>query len=187
MTTVSSAWTSLPSPPSGAGRCCPSPPNEYKLPGSSPAARGRWSPAASCWKKLWDKDGNFIDDHTLTVTVNRLRKEDRGWNPYLYQNRSGYGLHLDGGGKMRAQAMARGLRPPWWPWGASSACGPWCGRPCPFPCFGVGRWPSAWGVVALVVWREVLWRRQTGDLANDLCDTVDAPHGGERLSRRTDL
>ena len=30
------------------------------------------------------------------------------------------------------------------------------------------------GVVALVVWREVLWRRQTGDLANDLCDTVDA-------------
>ena len=23
--------------------------------------------------KLWDSDGNFIDDHTLTVTMNRLR------------------------------------------------------------------------------------------------------------------
>lgn len=24
-------------------------------------------------EKLWDCDGNFIDDHTLTVTMNRLR------------------------------------------------------------------------------------------------------------------
>ena len=50
MTTVSSAWTSPPSPPFGAGRCCPSPPTSISCSGSSPAARGRWSPAASCWK-----------------------------------------------------------------------------------------------------------------------------------------
>ncbi len=24
-------------------------------------------------ERLWDNDGNFIDDHTLTVTMNRLR------------------------------------------------------------------------------------------------------------------
>ena len=28
-----------------------------------------------CWEmdRLWDNGGNFIDDHTLTVTMNRLR------------------------------------------------------------------------------------------------------------------
>ncbi len=56
----------------------------------------------------------------------------------------------------------------------------------PFPCFRGGLLAFGVGVVALVVWREVLWRRQTGDLANDLCDTVDALME-ERLSRRTDL
>ena len=31
-------------------------------------------------EKLWDSGGNFIDDHTLTVTMNRLRAkiEDAG-------------------------------------------------------------------------------------------------------------
>ena len=26
-------------------------------------------------QKLWDCDSNFIDDHTLTVTINRLRSK----------------------------------------------------------------------------------------------------------------
>ena len=31
-------------------------------------------------EKLWDSGGNYIDDHTLTVTINRLRAkiEDAG-------------------------------------------------------------------------------------------------------------
>ena len=44
----------------------------------------------------------------------------------------------------------------------------------PLPLLRGGLLAFGLGVVALVVWREVLWRRQTGDLANDLCDTVDA-------------
>ena len=26
-------------------------------------------------RRLWDSGGNFIDDHTLTVTMNRLRSK----------------------------------------------------------------------------------------------------------------
>ena len=44
----------------------------------------------------------------------------------------------------------------------------------PLPLLRGGLLAFGLGVVALVVWREVLWRRQAGDLANDLCDTVDA-------------
>ena len=44
----------------------------------------------------------------------------------------------------------------------------------PLPLLRGGLLAFGLGVVALVVWREVLWRRQTGDLANDICDTVDA-------------
>ena len=28
--------------------------------------------------KLWDSEGNYIDDHTLTVTMNRLRAKIEG-------------------------------------------------------------------------------------------------------------
>ena len=55
-------------------------PNEYKLLRLLTANAG----AVVTWRllleKLWDSGGNFIDDHTLTVTMNRLRAkiEDAG-------------------------------------------------------------------------------------------------------------
>lgn len=34
--------------------------------------------------RLWDSAGNFIDDHTLTVTMNRLRaKIEDGTHTYI--------------------------------------------------------------------------------------------------------
>ena len=35
-------------------------------------------------ERLWDSGGNFIDDHTLTVTMNRLRaKIEDDTHPYI--------------------------------------------------------------------------------------------------------
>lgn len=35
-------------------------------------------------EKLWDCDGNYIDDHTLTVNINRLRaKIEDGSHTYI--------------------------------------------------------------------------------------------------------
>ena len=35
-------------------------------------------------EKLWDMEGNFVDDHTLTVTMNRLRaKIEDGRHTYI--------------------------------------------------------------------------------------------------------
>ena len=48
-------------------------PNEYKLLKVLTANAGRVVTRQILLEKLWDCDGNFIDDHTLTVTMNRLR------------------------------------------------------------------------------------------------------------------
>ena len=162
MTTASSAWTSPPSPPSGAGRCCPSHPNEYKLLRVLTSSPGTVVTRRLLLEKLWDKDGNFIDDHTLTVTVNRLRSKIEmepilTSKPFEVWATSGRGRQHEGPDHGPGAAG-----PLWWPWGASSACGPWCGRPCPLPLLRGGLLAFGLGVVALVVWREVLWRRQTG-------------------------
>ena len=48
-------------------------PNEYKLLRLLTANAGNIVTRRILLEKLWDCDGNFIDDHTLTVTMNRLR------------------------------------------------------------------------------------------------------------------
>lgn len=48
-------------------------PNEYKLLRVLVANAGNVVTRRMLLEKLWDCDGNFIDDHTLTVTMNRLR------------------------------------------------------------------------------------------------------------------
>ena len=55
-------------------------PNEYKLLKVLTANAGNVVTRQILLDRLWDCDGNFIDDHTLTVTMNRLRAkiEDEG-------------------------------------------------------------------------------------------------------------
>lgn len=48
-------------------------PNEYKLLRTLTENSGRILTRQLLLEKLWDSGGNFIDDHTLTVTMNRLR------------------------------------------------------------------------------------------------------------------
>lgn len=48
-------------------------PNEYKLLKVLTANAGRVVTRQILLERLWDCDGNYIDDHTLTVTMNRLR------------------------------------------------------------------------------------------------------------------
>ena len=55
-------------------------PNEYKLLKALTENAGNIITRRILLERLWDCDGNFIDDHTLTVTMNRLRAkiEDDG-------------------------------------------------------------------------------------------------------------
>lgn len=48
-------------------------PNEYKLLKTLTAHAGQVLTRQQLLERLWDSEGNFIDDHTLTVTLNRLR------------------------------------------------------------------------------------------------------------------
>ena len=48
-------------------------PNEYKLLKVLTENAGNIITRQILLERLWDCDGNFIDDHTLTVTINRLR------------------------------------------------------------------------------------------------------------------
>ena len=48
-------------------------PNEYKLLKLLTDHAGRILTRQVLLDRLWDNAGNFIDDHTLTVTMNRLR------------------------------------------------------------------------------------------------------------------
>lgn len=50
-------------------------PNEYKLLRLLTANAGNIITRQVLLEKLWDCDSNFIDDHTLTVTMNRLRSK----------------------------------------------------------------------------------------------------------------
>ncbi len=50
-------------------------PNEYKLLRVLTENAGKILTRQILLEKLWDNDGNFIDDHTLTVTMNRLRSK----------------------------------------------------------------------------------------------------------------
>ena len=55
-------------------------PNQYKLLRLMTANAGAVMTRRLLLEKLWDSGGNYIDDHTLTVTINRLRAkiEDAG-------------------------------------------------------------------------------------------------------------
>lgn len=48
-------------------------PNEYKLLRTLTENAGQILTRQILLERLWDSGGNFIDDHTLTVTMNRLR------------------------------------------------------------------------------------------------------------------
>ncbi len=48
-------------------------PNEYKILRHLTASPGNLVTRQILLEKLWDCEGNYIDDHTLTVTMNRLR------------------------------------------------------------------------------------------------------------------
>lgn len=48
-------------------------PNEYKLLRALTERQGTVVTRQFLLERLWDSGGNFIDDHTLTVTMNRLR------------------------------------------------------------------------------------------------------------------
>ncbi|MDE6926030.1 MAG: response regulator transcription factor [Acetatifactor sp.] len=50
-------------------------PNEYKLLRALTENAGKILTRQILLEKLWDSGGNFIDDHTLTVTMNRLRSK----------------------------------------------------------------------------------------------------------------
>lgn len=50
-------------------------PNEYKLLKVLTENEGNVITRQSLLDRLWDSGGNFIDDHTLTVTMNRLRSK----------------------------------------------------------------------------------------------------------------
>ena len=59
-------------------------PNEYKLLKTLTENSGRILTRQLLLERLWDSGGNFIDDHTLTVTMNRLRaKIEDDDHPYI--------------------------------------------------------------------------------------------------------
>lgn len=59
-------------------------PNEYKLLKVLTANAGKVVTRQILLQRLWDCDENFIDDHTLTVTMNRLRaKIEDGEHVYI--------------------------------------------------------------------------------------------------------
>lgn len=59
-------------------------PNEYKLLKTLTAHAGQILTRQQLLDRLWDSGGNFIDDHTLTVTMNRLRaKIEDDTHPYI--------------------------------------------------------------------------------------------------------
>ena len=59
-------------------------PNEYKLLKLFTDHPGQILTRQQLLDRLWDSAGNFIDDHTLTVTMNRLRaKIEDGTHTYI--------------------------------------------------------------------------------------------------------
>lgn len=58
---------------SRGGETLPVTPNEYKLLRALTQSAGKILTRQILLERLWDSGGNFIDDHTLTVTMNRLR------------------------------------------------------------------------------------------------------------------
>jgi DNA-binding response OmpR family regulator len=72
-------------------------PNEYKLLRILIAHPGTVATRRLLLEKLWDLDGNFIDDHTLTVTMNRLRAKIEDPHHIYIQTIRGMGYVWMGG------------------------------------------------------------------------------------------
>lgn len=72
-------------------------PNEYKLLKVLMANAGNIVTRQALLEKLWDCDGNFIDDHTLTVSVNRLRNKIEDENHTYIKTIRGMGYIWTGG------------------------------------------------------------------------------------------
>ena len=66
-------------------------PNEYKLLRILTENSGQILTRQILLERLWDNDGNFIDDHTLTVTMNRLRTKIEDFSHTYIQTVRGMG------------------------------------------------------------------------------------------------
>lgn len=74
-------------------------PNEYKLLRILTAHRNSVVTRQLLLEKLWDCEGNFIDDHTLTVTMNRLRAKIEDESHSYIKTVRGMGYIWAGGSK----------------------------------------------------------------------------------------
>ena len=74
-------------------------PNEYKLLKTLTENSGRILTRQLLLERLWDSGGNFIDDHTLTVTMNRLRAKIEDENHAYIRTVRGMGYIWTGGRK----------------------------------------------------------------------------------------
>lgn len=72
-------------------------PNEYKLLRVLTENAGKILTRQLLLEKLWDSEGNFIDDHTLTVTMNRLRSKIEEEEHSYIQTVRGMGYIWKGG------------------------------------------------------------------------------------------
>ena len=72
-------------------------PNEYKLLRLLTANAGNIVTRQILLEKLWDCDENFIDDHTLTVTMNRMRAKIEEEGHSYIQTVRGMGYIWTGG------------------------------------------------------------------------------------------
>lgn len=72
-------------------------PNEYKLLRVLTENEGNVLTRQTLLGKLWDSEGNYIDDHTLTVTMNRLRAKIEGEGHTYIRTVRGMGYIWTGG------------------------------------------------------------------------------------------
>jgi DNA-binding response OmpR family regulator len=79
------------------GEKLPITPNEYKLLKALTENAGNIITRQLLLERLWDCDGNFIDDHTLTVTMNRLRAKIESDNHIYIKTIRGMGYIWTGG------------------------------------------------------------------------------------------
>ena len=74
-------------------------PNEYKLLRVLTENAGNILTRQLLLERLWDSGGNFVDDHTLTVTMNRLRAKIEDENHAYIRTVLGMGYIWTGGRK----------------------------------------------------------------------------------------
>ena len=72
-------------------------PNEYKLLRALTENEGNILTRQTLLDRLWDCEGNYIDDHTLTVTMNRLRAKIEDANHTYIKTVRGMGYIWTGG------------------------------------------------------------------------------------------